>query len=117
MIGWRKLTSLKHHLVSAKIRCEPSSDNKMAPCCRSRCQICPSIEESKTFLNKDKSKTFDVRKRILNCSTTLVAYLIEYKSCSKYYIGSTFTQFCSRFNSYKSGCRKVSKVYPKKFNV
>ena len=41
MIGWRKPKSLKDHLVSAKIKCEPSSDNKSAPCCRSRCQICP----------------------------------------------------------------------------
>ena len=30
MIGWRKPKSLKDHLVSAKIECEPSSDNKSA---------------------------------------------------------------------------------------
>ena len=39
MIGWRKHKSLKDHLVSAKIKCESSSDNKRAPCCRSRRQI------------------------------------------------------------------------------
>ena len=37
MIGWRKPKSLKDHLVSAKIKCELSSDNKSAPCLRSRC--------------------------------------------------------------------------------
>ena len=30
LIGWRKPKSLKDHLVSAKIECEPSSDNKSA---------------------------------------------------------------------------------------
>ena len=82
MIGWRKPKSLKDHLVSAKIKCEPSSGNKIAPCCRSRYQICPFIEETKTFQNKDKSETFDIRNGILNCSTDLVVYLIECKSCS-----------------------------------
>ena len=117
MIGWRKPKSLKDHLASAKVKCEPSSDNKSAPCCRSRCQICPFIEETKTFQNKDKSETFDIKKGILNCSSNLVVYLIECKSCSKQYVGSTITPFRSRFNNYKSGARKVSKMYPKKCNV
>ena len=29
MTGWRKLESLKDHLVSVKIKCESSSDNKV----------------------------------------------------------------------------------------
>ena len=49
MIGWRKLKSFKNHLLNAKIKCELSSDNKSAPCCRSRCRICPFIEEINTF--------------------------------------------------------------------
>ena len=117
MIGWRKPKSLKDHLVSAKVKCEPSSDNKGASCCRSRCQTCPFIEETKTFQIKDKSETFDIRKGILNCGSNLVVYLIECKSCSKQYVGSTITPFRSRFNNYKSGARKVSKAYPKKCNV
>ena len=117
MIGWRKPKLLKYHLISAKFKCEPSSDNKSAPCCRSRRQICPFIEETSTFQNKDKSETFDIRKGMLNCSSNLVVYLIERKSCSKQYVGSTITPFRSRFNNYKSRARKVSKVYPKKCNV
>ena len=112
MIGWRKSKSLKDHLVSAKVKCEPSSDS-----CRSRCQICPFIAETKTFQNKDKSKTFDIRKGILNCNSNLVVHLIECKSCFKQYVGSTIAPFRSRFDNYKSGPRKVSKVYPKKCNV
>ena len=61
MIGWRKTKSLKEHIVSAKVKCEPSSDNKRVPCCMSRCQTCPFIEETKTFPNKDKKETFDIR--------------------------------------------------------
>ena len=117
MIGWRKPKSLKNHLVSAKIKCEPSSHNKSAPCCTSRCQICPFIEETKTFQDKDQSKTLDVRKVILNCTTNLVVYLLECKSCYKQYVGSSITPFRDRFNNSKTGATKVSKVYPKKCNV
>ena len=117
MIGWRKPKSLKVHLVSAEIKCERPSDNKSAPCSRSRCQICPFIEETKTLQNKHKSEILDIRKGILNSSTNLVVYLMECKSCSKQYVGSTITPFRNRFNNYKTGTRKVSKVYPKKCNV
>ena len=72
LIGWGKPKSLKDHLVSAKIKCEPSSDNKSAPCCRSRCQIFPFIEEIKTFQNKDKTETFDIKNGVLNCTANLV---------------------------------------------
>ena len=37
MIGWRKPKALKDHLLGAKIKCESSSDNKTASCCRSKC--------------------------------------------------------------------------------
>ena len=81
MIRLTEPKSLKYHLVSARIKCEPSSDNK--------CEICPFIEETKTFQNKDKCETFDIRKGILNCITNLILYLIECKSCSKQYVGNT----------------------------
>ena len=65
--GWRKLKTDKYNRAS---------------CCRSRFQICPFIEETKNFQNKDKSKTFDIRKGILNCRTN-VDQLISCRSCSK----------------------------------
>ena len=67
---------------------------------------CPFIEETKTFQSNDKSETFDIRKGISNCSTDLVVYLIECKSCSKQYVGSTITPFRSWFDNYKSEARK-----------
>ena len=62
MIGWRKPKSLKDHLVSAKVKCEPSSDNKSAPCCRSRCQICPLLRKLKLFKIKIKAKHLTLEK-------------------------------------------------------
>ena len=117
MTGCRKPKSLKDYVVGSEFKCEPFSDNKSAPCCRSRCQIFPFTAETKTFQNKDKSETFDIRKGILNCGTNLVVYLIQCTSCSKHYVGSTVAPFCSHFNNYKSGAKNVSKVYSKKCNV
>ena len=67
--------------------------------------------------NKDKSETFDIRTGILNCRSNLVVYLIECKSCSKQYVGSTITLFCSHLNNYESEARKVSEVYLNNCNV
>ena len=83
----------------------------------SRCQMCPFIEETNTFQNKDKNETFDIRKCILSRSSNLIVYLTECKSCSKQYVSSVITPFRTRFNNCKSGARKVSKIYPNKYNV
>ena len=53
MIDLRKPKLLKDHLVRAKIKVESYSDNKKPPCCSSKCQIWPFIEETNTFQNKD----------------------------------------------------------------
>ena len=54
MIRLTEPKSLKYQLVSAKIKCESSSDNTSVPRSRYRCQICPFIEETNVFRNKDK---------------------------------------------------------------
>ena len=51
------------------------------------------------------------------CFVLFMLYLIECKSSSKQYVGSTITLFRSCFKNYKSGAKKVSNVYPKKCNV
>ena len=106
-LGYGKPKSLKDHLVSAKTQCESPSDNKSAPCCRSKCQICPFIEETETFQNKDTSETLDIIKWSLNCSSKLVVYLIECKSYSKQHVGGTVTLSRTRFEYYKSEARRV----------
>ena len=54
-------------------------------------------------------------KEVLNCSSNLVVYLTECKSCSKQYVGSAITMLCIRFNNYKSDPRKSLKTYPNKW--
>ena len=110
MISWGKPKSIKDCLVSAKIKRESTLHNKSVPCCRSKCQICPFIEETNFFQNKDKSETFDIRKGILNCNNNLVVYLIECKPCSMQYVGSTSALFHTHFNNNESGARSVKSL-------
>ena len=67
-----------------------------------------------TLQNKNKSETSGIRKGILNCSSNLVVYLIEFESFSKQYVGSTFIPSHSRFNTYKSALEKCQKFIPRK---
>ena len=67
----------------------------------------PFIEKTNTFQSKARSKTFNIRERILNCNSNLVVYLIECKLCYKQYLGCTITLFCSRFSDYKGGAIKL----------
>ena len=105
---WRYIPR-KMNIADLLTTCEPSSDNKSAPCFRFWCRIRSFIEETNTFQNKDKTETSDIRKGILNRSINLVVYLIECKSCFRQYVGSSITPFRSRFNDSKSGTKKVSK--------
>ena len=45
----------------------------------------------------------------MNYNTSFTVYKFHCNSCSKQYIGSNITDFCYRFNNYKSAFRKVSK--------
>ena len=74
------------------------------------------LRKLKLFKTRIQVKHLKLEKEF-NCRINLVVYLTECKSCSKQYVGSTITPSRSRFNNYKSGARKVSKVYPKKCNV
>ena len=95
----------------------PKGDKyKRAPCCRSRFKFVVLLRKLKLFKTRIKVKHLNIRKGILNCRTNLVVYLIQCRSCSKQYVGSTITAFCKCFNNYKSGARIVSKVYHKKCN-
>ena len=76
-------------------------------------QICPFIEEKSTFQNKHKSGTFDIRKRILNCSSNLVVYLIECNSCSKQHVGSTIQRSVAVLITIKVWLEKCQKIVPR----
>ena len=116
MTDWRKHKSLKDHLVSAKFKCE-SSDNKSAPCSRFRSKFVLLLRKLTLFKTKIKVKHLTLEKGFLSYRSNLVVYWIEWKSRSKQCVVNTITPFRSRFNNYKSGTTKLSKVYPEKFNV
>ena len=71
------------------------------------------IEETHAFRNKDKCETFDIRKGILNCSSNLVVYLIECKSCSKQYGSSTIHSSVAVLIIMKVGREKCQNFIPK----
>ena len=63
--------------------------------------------------NKNKSDTFYIRKGILKCSTNLVVYLTECKSCPKQYVGSTITPFIAVLIIKKAWLEKCLKFIPR----
>ena len=80
-------------------------------CGASRCKVCDAIEDSDTFSDKDKSRSYEIRKGILNCNSSFVVYLISCKVCKMQYVGSTITAFRTRFNNYKSKHRKFRELF------
>ena len=62
MIGWGKPKSLKDHLVSAKVKCEPSSDNKSAPCCGLDAKFVLLLRKLKLFKARIKAKHLTLEK-------------------------------------------------------
>ena len=107
MIGWRKPKSLKDHLVKAKLTEQKVLSSKCAPCNKSkRCQVCQFLTECTTFSDRGKNVSFEIRNGNFNCDSSNVVYLIECKTCSMQYIGSTTTKFRTRLNNYKSSFRK-----------
>ena len=52
---------------------------------------------------------YDIRKRVINCNTNFTVYKFHCSSYSKKYVESNVTDFCYRFNNYKSAFHEVSK--------
>ena len=105
LVGFRNGKSLKQFLVRAKlptVKCKGSS----GICNAKPCEVCQYIEPTKTFSNKDKSVTYSIEGNDLNCSSKMVVYLVQCKSCNKQYIGSASTKFRLRFNNDKCCHRK-----------
>ena len=76
---------------------------------RSDCQVCKLLVYDNKFSNMSKTRTYDLRKGILNCNSTYVIYLMTCQFCNKQYIGSTTTKFRERLNNYKTKFRQYYK--------
>ena len=62
MTGWRKPKSLKDYLVSAKMKCEPSSNNKSAPCCSLDAKFVLLLRKLKLFKTRINVKHLTLEK-------------------------------------------------------
>ena len=103
MVAFRKPKSLKDILVRAVVKSQPMEANFCQGCNgRSDCQVCRIMVNNDKFSNKDKSRTFNLRKGTFNCNSKIVVYLLTCKTCEKQYVGSTITTFRERYNNYKS---------------
>ena len=61
-IGWRKPKSLENHLVSAKTKCESSSDNKSAPCYGLDAKFALLLRKLTPFKTRIKVKRLTLKK-------------------------------------------------------
>ena len=107
-IARRKPHTLKDYLVRAKITKRHTEESKIAGCNGKRCQVCHYFEERCEFEYADGNKC-NIRKGVINCNTDLIVYKFNCSSCCKQYVGRRITDFCYRFDNYKSAFRKVSK--------
>ena len=101
LVGFRKGKSLKDILVRAKVPPIENEAGGSESCSGKRCGVCPYIQNTSDFVDKD-GKKYNIRKPKLNCNSSNVVYLLSCKACGIQYVGSCVTKFRLRFNNYKS---------------
>ncbi len=109
-VTYRRAKNLKDGLVRASL---PLLTTNIAvgsiSCGKARCQICLHINITKTFTNRDGTRTYKIEKGPHTCDTKYVVYLMECGTCGIQYVGSAKTAFRQRFNNYKSHHRAYIK--------
>ena len=108
MIGFRNGRNLKSILVRAKIPVPKSGEGSCEKCLKRNCGVCKFIKTTNTFSDKDSGNTYKIKLGPLNCSSSMLVYLIQCKTCKLQYVGSTTTAFRLRFNNYKSHNKKFN---------
>ena len=73
------------------------------PCDRKRppCQLLSNMKNTSTFKSKDSNKVCQIKK-IFNCNSKIVAYLIDCGVCGKQCNGIAMRKFCARASNYKN---------------
>ena len=69
------------------------------------CEVCGILAKGSTFSNKDKTKTYDIRKGTLHCNSSMCIYLMTCNICKKQYVGKSEPRFRLRYNNYKTKFR------------
>ena len=99
LVGFKRGKSLQDFLVRAKLPPLKPTESGSKPCKGSRCEVCKYISCTNTFSNKEGTKTYEIKGGNLHCSSQLVVYLVDCKTCKKQYVGSTKPKFRLRFNN------------------
>ena len=105
-VAFRRANNLKDILVRAKL--PPIHEDSVKGCFRcgkSRCQICRYMSVGDKFFSHVTGKEYGIGSRF-DCDSSGVVYLLGCKVCGMQYVGSTLTPFRTRFNNYKSCCRR-----------
>ena len=108
IIGFRNGRNLKSILVRAKIPVPRSGEGSCVKCLKRNCGVCKYIKTTSEFSDKDSKNTYQIKLGPLNCSSSMLVYLIQCKTCKLQYVGSTTTAFRLRFNNYKSHNKKFN---------
>ena len=78
MISFRRAKSLQDFLVRAVVRSPEGGVGECGGCGgRSDCAVCKVLRKDTKFSNKDKSRTYDIRKGKLDCNSTMCIYLMS----------------------------------------
>ena len=104
MISFRSARKLSSYLVRAKLYPEERVKGSLK-CSSGRCEICLNVNETSTFTSTVTGETYVINHK-LNCNDKCLIYLLTCNCCKKQYVGQTVDAFPSRWNNYKSNCRK-----------
>ena len=85
-------------------------------CKTSRCKTCPNLSSCRTFSsNITRHKFFSDKPINYNCKSKFVIYLIECKTCSAQYVGSTSNALHKRMNSHRSSIKQLRTYFASHF--
>ena len=106
MIAFRRTKSLQDILVRAMVKYVSNESNECRGCDgRSDCEVCGILIKGSSFSNKDRTKTYDIRKGTLHCNSSMCIYLMTCNFCKKQYVGKSEPRFRLRYNNYKAKFR------------
>ena len=108
-VAFRRASNFKDNLVRAKLL--PVQGDSVKGCFRcgkSRCQVCKFMSEGDKFVCHVTGKEYNINSRF-DCDSSGVVYSLGCKVCGMQYVGSTYTSFRTRFNNFKSCCRRFEK--------
>ena len=107
-VSFRTASTLRTHLVRAKVYPADKRLFGSRKCFRNRCQVCKNVVEKDIFQSFVDKKVYKINHRF-TCSDKCLVYLLSCKVCGRQYTGQTVDEFRYRWNNYKDNNRKSLK--------